>query len=176
MNQADIFKVAGVVTAVAGLWTAASAFLSFETTPEWIFFVGTVLTAFALYAVYAALAGPGGAVGLLGFALASVGNLSFLGEPVWGDMVFFVGGAIYALGLILLGITNLRAHVFSRWVGWLWIASVVAGIPGFAVESLMGMFFAIGGGALGAAFVLAGYELWARSAGEGVASERGMAG
>ncbi len=162
MNESDIFRVGGVVAAVAGLWTAVSAFLSFETTPAWVFFVGTVLTAYALYAVYAALAGAGGALGLLGFALASVGNLGFLGEPIWGDMVFTVGGGVYALGLILLGVTNLRVGTFSRWVGWLWIVSVVVGIPGFAVQSLMEVFFAAGGLALGLAFVLAGYQLWAR--------------
>jgi hypothetical protein len=81
---------------------------------------------------------------------------------LWGEIVFAIGGGLYALGLILLAVGSLKAGVFSRWVAWLWIASVVIGIPGFAVQSLMAVFFAAGGLAIGAAFVLAGYELWSR--------------
>lgn len=164
MKQESVMRIGGVVAALAGVWTAVSAFLPFESAPGWVFFVGTVLTVFALFAVYAAMAESAGALGLAGFAMASVGNLIFLGEGVWGDMVFPVGGGVYALGLILLGAASLRAGAFSRWVGWLWIASVVVGIPGFAVESLMGIFFAAGGLALGAAFALAGVALWQRPA------------
>lgn len=160
MNRKDIFRWAGLVTAAAGLWTVLTAFVSFEATAEWVFFVGSALTAFALFAVYAALAEAGGVFALLGFGAATVGNLMFLGESIWGDMAFAVGGGLYALGLILLGIASLRSSVFSRWVGWLWVASVVLGIPGFVVQSLMSTFFAAGGVALGAGFGLAGYDLW----------------
>lgn len=162
MSRSRILRLGGVVAAVAGLWTAATAFLSFEATPEWVYFVGTVLTVFALFTIYAALVELGGTVGLLGFALASAGNLMFLGEAVFGEMAFTVGGAVFALGLVLLGITNLRSRVFSPLVGWLWIASVALGLPGFALPSLMAAFFAAGGLTLGVGFALAGVELWQR--------------
>lgn len=165
MKQSDIFRLAGLVTVIAGLWTAGSAFLSFETTPGWVFFVGTVLSVFALFAVYAAQAESSAIWGLVGFVAATVGNILFLGEDIWGELVFAIGGGLYALGLILLGVGTLKAGVFSRWAAWLWIASVVLGIPGFAVQSLMALFFAAGGVALGAGFVLAGYELWAGRSG-----------
>ncbi len=161
MKQSDIFRLGGLVTIIAGLWTGASAFLSFETTPVWVFFVGTVLSAFALFAVYTAQAQASASWGLAGFVAASVGNLIFLAEGLWGEIVFAIGGGLYALGLILLA-GSLKAGVFSRWLAWLWVASVVIGIPGFAVPSLMALFFATGGLVLGAGFVLAGYELWAR--------------
>ena len=147
---------------IAGLWTGVSAFLPFEAAPGWVFFVGTVMSVFALFAVYAAQAQASATWGLAGFVAASVGNLVFLGEALWGEIVFAIGGGLYALGLILLAVGSLKAGVFSRWVAWLWIASVVIGIPGFAVQSLMAVFFAAGGLAIGAAFVLAGYELWSR--------------
>lgn len=162
MKQSDIFRLGGLVTLIAGLWTAVSAFLSFETTPGWVFFVGTVLSVFAMFAVYAAQVQASATWGLAGFVAASLGNLIFLGEGLWGEIAFAIGGGLYAIGLILLAVGSLKAGVFSRWVAWLWIASVIIGIPGFAVQSLMALFFAAGGLALGAAFVLAGYELWAR--------------
>ena len=147
---------------VAGLWSVVNAALPAETMSGLIFFVGSVLTIFALSVIYAAQAQASGLLGLVGFLLAAIGNFVFLGEGLWGDDVFVIGGGLYALGLILLGIASLKAGVFSRWVAWLWIASVVVGIPGFAVQSLMDLFFAAGGVALGAAFIWAGYELWAQ--------------
>jgi hypothetical protein len=162
MNQLDIVRLGGSVTLIAGLWTAMNALLPFETTPDWVFLAGTALTLVALFVVYAMQVRVGGLFGLAGFVLAVTGNFVFLGEGLLGDDAFVIGGGLYALGLILLGIASLRAGVFSRWVAWLWIASVVVGIPGFVVGSLMEVLFAAGGVALGAAFVLAGYELWAR--------------
>jgi len=162
MKPSDIFRLGGLVTMVAGLWSVVNAVLPLETTSGLIFFAGTVLAIFALFVIYAALAQASGLLGLAGFLTAVIGNFVFLGEGLWGDDVFEIGGGLYALGLILLGIASLKAGVFSRWVAWLWIASVVVGIPGFAVQSLMDLFFAAGGVALGAAFVLAGYELWAQ--------------
>ena len=163
MKQSDIFRLGGLVTMVAGLWSVVNAALPLETTSGLIFFAGSVLTIFALFVIYAAQAQPSGLLGLAGFLLAAIGNFVFLGEGLWGEDVFVIGGGLYALGLIVLGIANLKAGVFSRRVAWLWIASVVVGIPGFAVQSLMEIFFAAGGLALGAAFVLAGYQLWMQS-------------
>jgi hypothetical protein len=162
MKVSNIFRLGGLVTVVAGLWTAVNALLPFESTPGWVFVGATVLSIIALFVVYAVQVRVGGLLGLAGFVLAVTGNFVFLGEGLLGDNVFFIGGGLYALGLILLGSASLRAGVFSRWVGWLWIASVVVGIPGFVVGSLMEVLFAAGGVALGAAFVLAGYEVWAR--------------
>lgn len=162
MKQSNIIRLGGLVTAIAGLWTAVNALLPFERTPGWVFVGATVLSISALFVVYALQVRASGLLGLAGFVSATIGNFVFLGEGLLGDDVFFIGGGLYALGLILLGSASLRAGVFSRWVGWLWIASVVVGIPGFAVGSLMEVLFAAGGVVLGAAFVLAGYEVWAR--------------
>lgn len=162
MKQSDIFRIGGLVTMVAGLWSVVNAALPLETTSGLIFFAGSVLTIFALFVIYAAQVQASGLLGMVGFVVASIGNFVFLGEGLWGDDVFVIGGSMYGLGLILLGIASLKAGVFSRWVAWLWIASVAVGIPGFAVQSLMEIFFAAGGVALGAAFVWAGYELWAQ--------------
>lgn len=164
MKQSDIFRMGSLVTMVAGLWSVVNAALPLETTSGLIFFTGSVLTIFALFVIYAAQAQASGLLGLAGFLLAAIGNFVFLGEGLWGGDVFVIGGGLYALGLILLGIASLKADVFSRWVAWLWIASVVVGIPGFAVQSLMDLFFAAGGVVLGAAFMWAGYELWAQRA------------
>jgi len=161
MKQSDLFRMGGLVTMVAGLWAVVNAALPLETTSGLIFFAGSALTIFALFVIYAAQAQDSGLLGLAGFLLAAIGNFVFLGEGLWGDDVFVIGGGLYALGLILLGIASLKAGVFSRWVAWLWIASVVVGIPGFAVRTLMELFFAAGGVALAAAFLLAGYALWA---------------
>jgi hypothetical protein len=162
MKQLDIIRLGGLLTVIAGLWTAVNALLPFESTPGWVFLGVTVLSIVALLVVYAVQIRASGLLGLAGYVAATTGNFVFLGEGLLGDDVFFIGGGLYALGLILLGSASLRARVFSRWVGWLWIASVVVGIPGFAVGSLMELFFAAGGVALGAGFVLAGYEVWAR--------------
>lgn len=162
MKQSDIFRMGGLVTMAAGLWSVVNAAVPLETTSGLIFFAGSVLTIFALFVIYAAQAQASGPLGMAGFIVASIGNFVFLGEGLWGDEVFVIGGSLYALGLILLGIASLKAGVFSRWVAWLWIASVVVGIPGFAVQFLMDLFFAAGGVALGTAFLWAGYELWAQ--------------
>lgn len=162
MDKSDIFRLGGLAAILAGVWTAASSFVSFgDEGLAWLFFAGTVLSMFALFTVFAAQAEPSGAWGLGGFALASVGNILFLGETTWGEAMTVVAGTIYALGLVLLAVGTLRGGVFSRWVGWLWIGAVLVGLPAFAVPALTAAGFMLGGLAFGAAFVLAGYQLWA---------------
>jgi hypothetical protein len=70
-----------------------------------------------------------------------------------------MGGGLLVLGLAIVGVAQLRAHIGRRVSSIAWIVAFVAAIatviPGVASAA-----FAVTGVALGLAFIAAGVELW----------------
>jgi hypothetical protein len=97
-------------------------------------------------------------LGLIGFGVAMLGNLMLFFESL-----FMLAGAIYALGLIVLGIGALKAGKFPRWVPILWIVAPLVGAPGFFSESISNLFFILGAIVYGLGLIGAGYTLWTGS-------------
>ena len=118
-------------------------------------FIGSILVLLGLPGVYVRQAGRAGILGLLGFLFIWYVNLyqgviipftsvtiisqitahivpqsvaiATTPPPAWTPffMISLVG---QVLGILLLGIATLRAKVFSRWIGWLLIATLVMGL------------------------------------------------
>ncbi len=103
-----------------------------------------------------------GITGFLGFLFTIPGSVfltagsgNFAGVEFW-----MLGSMLSAVGIILLAIGTFSAEKFPRWVPWLWIGAVVAGLPSIFIPSLaltLGIF-----GSILAAIGMAGagYMLW----------------
>ena len=118
-------------------------------------FIGSILVLLGLPGVYARQAGRAGILGVLGFLFVWYVNLyqgviipftsvtiisqmtahlvpqsvtvATTPPPAWAP--FFLACLVgQVLGILLLGIATLRARVFSRWIGWLLIATLIIGL------------------------------------------------
>src|SRR5918995_4570423 len=124
-------------------------------TAHLLIFLGEICLLFGLPGLYASIAPRTGLLGLLGFVLYFFANAvlaSFVSayeafivpvlatEPTTSDLVARggaipssapfavlqeVGGLVYMLGLVLLGITVFRSQVMPRWTGALMAASPI---------------------------------------------------
>lgn len=120
-------------------------------------FIGSLLVLLGLPGMYARQAQRAGILGLLGFvsiwyivvlqgvivpftSVAIVPTLvnnpatrSLLNnESAFGFGPFFLVSMVAQIvGMLLLAIATLRANVFPRWIGWLFIATLVLGIVSF---------------------------------------------
>jgi hypothetical protein len=119
-------------------------------------FIGSVLVLLGLPGVYARQAKRAGILGLLGFLFLwyvtlyqgviipftsitivpelatnpATRTLATTPPPAFGPF-FLVSMVGEILGILLLAIATLRAKVFPRWIGWLLIATLVAGVVNF---------------------------------------------
>ncbi|GAC1301463.1 MAG: hypothetical protein NVSMB27_41770 [Ktedonobacteraceae bacterium] len=119
--------------------------------------IGSVLLLLGLPGIYARQARRVGIVGLLGFLLVWYVTLfqgvmvpfttvslipgliahqvtsSFATTPPATWVPFFMVSMVgQVLGILLLAIVTLRARVFSRWIGWLLVATLILGVVSFA--------------------------------------------
>lgn len=152
--------VGGVMNAIVSIVTPAAG-----SPLEWGFFLGGIANQFGLIGIYAFQVEGSGAMGLVGFLLAMVGNAYFTGGEasiggVDGTAVF---GSLFALGLLLLAASTLKAGKLPRWAPVMWIVAVLVGLPGAFVESLETLSFQLGAVAFGLGFIGAGYGLWSRA-------------
>lgn len=118
--------------------------------------IGSVLVLLGLPGVYARQAKRAGILGLLGFLFLwyvtliqgviipftsitivpelatnpATRTLATTSPPAFGPF-FLVSIMGETLGILLLAIATLRAKVFPRWIGWLLIATLVAGVVNF---------------------------------------------
>lgn len=126
------------------------------------YYAALVLAAPSLAALFGALAGIGGQTGLVGFALAAMGSVlygtgAFLVLPIAENIeaahdvwvygmarapVIPIGGAMFLIGVLLLGVAVSRGGAFARWSGI--ILAVGAGLW------LIAFFFSAGGAAIAA--------------------------
>jgi hypothetical protein len=115
----------------------------------WISIVAGILTLVGLPLVYRAFGKNAGATGLIGFIALFLALLIFTvvsnlivvifftnyvppktpsttpPAPDFIFLIFIVGGILLLIGVILLGITILRTHVFPHWTAWTLIAAGV---------------------------------------------------
>lgn len=160
MNSVNLIRWSGIASILAGLLGITVSFFD-ENTPSvftWIYIISNLLTILALIGIYLYQKDEAGLFGLLGFGVAMLGNLM-----LFIDDLYMVAGAVYAIGLIVLGISALKAGKFPRWIPLLWIVAPLIGSPGFFSESLANLFFFLGAVVYGLGFISAGYILWIRS-------------
>lgn len=98
---------------------------------------GTLMI-FGLMGVYAFQHAESGTAGFLGFVLTLAGTVLFTGASgeIFGMPAYLFGGSITAVGMIFLTVGTLSAAKFSRWIPAVWILSIVAYLPTFAIPSL----------------------------------------
>jgi uncharacterized membrane protein YhaH (DUF805 family) len=56
---------------------------------------------------------------------------ALVGPPPAMNIFFMVGVALGVIGALALGIATLRARVFARWIGVLFLLTVLAEVPSF---------------------------------------------
>jgi hypothetical protein len=162
MSISKFVRYSGAAAIVAGLFTVAGTVLELNPTPAlaWIYLISTLATIVALIGIYLYQKEAAGTLGLAGFAVALLGNLLlFFPNPA-------IGGSVFALGLVLIGLAILRANTFSKWIPWLWIFAPIFAVFGFAVPSMQAPLFLFGAVASGLGFLGVGTRMW--SAAEGV--------
>ena len=66
-------------------------------------------------------------LGTLGFLVALAGNLLlFIPNPS-------IGGSVFALGLVILGISALMSNTLPKWASGLWVIAPLIGVLGFVL-------------------------------------------
>lgn len=148
--------------------------------------VGGILILLGLPGIYARLAERAGIIGLLGFVgvwyvtlvqsvLLAFGNLTMISAmaagfvprraatvmtppPAWGPF-FILSMVCEVLGILLLAIAILRTGIFPRWIGWVFVATLVLGVGGLvpgvpdAVSTLVGIVATVAVGSIGFALL-----------------------
>lgn len=156
MSTSDFIRWSGIAAILAGVFTLAGTILELNPTPSltWIYLVLTLTTIIALVGIYIYQKESAGTLGLVGFIVALAGNLLlFLPDPI-------IGGSVYALGLLLVGVAALKADSFPHWIPWLWVAAPLIGIPGFMLPDLESILFLLASAAFAFGFFGAGYSMW----------------
>jgi hypothetical protein len=168
IDTKDLFKLSGAASVLAGLLTILGSLIAVSGGNEsltWIFGLGNIFTLFALIGIYGVQAVKSGWLGLVGFILASAGNMLLVGgeQQTLAGMDFVVlGSSVSSLGLIILATAMLRSNVFPKFVAMLWILAPLVGIPGMMAGGLENFFVAMAGVVFGLGFVTAGYYLFTR--------------
>ena len=164
----DIFTLSGIASILAGVLTILGSLIAFTGGNEsliWIFGLGNIFTLFALIGIYGVQVEKSGWIGLVGFILASTGNMLLVGgegQTLAGINFIMLGSSISSLGLILLAAGTFRSKAFPRLVPVLWILAPLVGIPGMAAGGLASLFVALAGVIFGSGFIAAGYYLFIR--------------
>lgn len=174
MSRASLLRWSGLAVIVAAgvslitkgpLGDAVLPFLRTELgeSASLLYVAGHIFMLFGFMGIYAHQHEKSGVLGFAGFVVAVVG-INFLGVlgEVAGMESYVLGGSILALGVLLLAGGLWIANEFPRWVPGLWVLSVVVGIPGFAIESLMELSIMIAAVVFAVGFGGAGYVLWSK--------------
>jgi hypothetical protein len=169
IDTKDLFKMSGAASVLAGLFTILGSLIAASGGNEsltWIFGLGNIFTLFALIGIYGVQAEKSGWLGLVGFILASAGNMFLVGgdgQTLAGMNFVVLGSSVSSLGLIVLAAATLRSKVFPKYVPLLWILAPLVGIPGMISGGLANLFVALAGVIFGLGFVTAGYYLFTRN-------------
>jgi hypothetical protein len=156
MSTSKFIRYSGAAAIVAGLFTVIGTILELNPTPAlgWIYLVSTLTTMVTLVGIYLYQRGTAGTLGLIGFLVSLLGNLLlFFPNPA-------IGGSIFALGLVLIGVAILRANSFSKWIPWLWIVAPIIAVFGFIQPTVEAPLFLFGAVASGLGFLGAGMKMW----------------
>lgn len=166
IDKGELFKWSGAASILAGIFTILGSFIASSGGNEsltWIFGLGNIFTLFALIGIYGVQAETSGWLGLVGFILASAGNMLLVGgdqQTLAGMNFVLLGSSVSSLGLIILAAATLRSKVFPKVVPLLWILAPLVGIPGMISGGLANFFVAMAGVIFGLGFVAAGYYLF----------------
>ncbi|MFN2160212.1 MAG: hypothetical protein ACK2TW_09700 [Anaerolineales bacterium] len=169
VSKKDLFWLSGAASILAGILTVIGSLIASSGgngSLTWIFGLGNIFTLFALIGIYGVQVGKSGWWGLIGFVLASTGNLLLVGgeEQTLAGMNFvLLGSSFSSLGLILLAIGSLRSRAFPRLAPFLWILAPLVGIPGMIAGGLANLFVTLAGVIFGLGFIAAGYYLFTRN-------------
>jgi hypothetical protein len=166
MRDGTLYRLSGLSLRIAGLCTALfwllalpiGSFVGADATrhPLWIpsqlmHVAGALFALFGLVGLYAAQRRRAGQLGLVGFALAVLGTILFLGDGLialiifpavadrapellaadgalnrgWVLVAFIVIAATTMIGYVTFGVASLRAGLFPRGAVILWIVGAV---------------------------------------------------
>ena len=159
MSNSQFIRYSGIAAILAGLLTVTGTILEENPTSAliWIYLGSTLTTIMALTGIYLYQKEAAGTLGLIGFSVAILGNLLlFIPDPT-------IGGSIYALGLVLLGVAILKAETFAKWIPWIWIIAPFVAIIGFIVPTLKAILILFGAVASAVGFLGVGVKLWTGS-------------
>jgi hypothetical protein len=159
MTTSNLIRWSGLTAIAAGVLNVLDA----KWHPPWMTTLMAVVTVFALIGIYAVQAKASGRLGFAGYVVATAGYVVMPGvsNTIVGSLPsYIVGASLGAVGLVLLAVGSLSAHVFPRWVPGMWIAAVVIGLPSLAEPSLADLLGILGAAVGGAGLAGAGYILW----------------
>ncbi|MFQ5942278.1 MAG: hypothetical protein ACE5JF_01870 [Anaerolineales bacterium] len=139
MSRYELTRWSGLAGLVSGLLIIAGAIALQFTEPivtGTLFASGHILLFFLLSGVYSVQYSATGYVGLLGYVIATVGNAlliaaaaSFMLSRVEiAEEIFPVAspvtGILFAIGLLLLALSNSRVRALPSWPGWLMFVGI----------------------------------------------------
>lgn len=160
MTTGKLIRWSGLASILAGLWTIVTPFAPVDSAQMDYFALGTILMVFTATGVYSVQVQESGWWGFAGYLGVIIGEVLFMvgGSPQ--DLMGVFAGSLYAVGLLLLAIGTWRADVLSKRGPMLWLAAIVIGLPGYAIESLTDILIATASVAFGLGFILVGIELF----------------
>lgn len=163
MTTSNLIRWSGLAAMAAGVLNVLDSI--FEPLP-WLTMVMAVVTIFALIGIYVVQAEASGRLGFAGYLLATAGYVFMAGtsSTIGSVPSYLVGASLSAVGLVLLAVGSLSAHVFPRWVPGMWVAAVVIGLPSLLEPSLATLLGILGAAAIGVGLAGAGYVLWTSGA------------
>ena len=153
-------RLAGACAIAGGLLRIAAAFAPGHVPEGWtqpLYLATDILMTFGLLGVYARWRDDLGWSGFAGFVLSIVGVMivrTYGGEA----QGYAIGAALWSIGMLLIGGSNLFGGGMPKLASWLWVGSFVVGALGVVVRDRTNS-LVIAGVAFGAAFVVAGLGL-----------------
>jgi len=163
MNDATLFRLAGLAAVVAGALRIGTSFLTWDPAAAWQELLATgidVLLLFGLMGIYLAHRAALGWPGLAAFILAETGIGSIIGPDTvaFGVDTYQAGVVAISIGLALFAIVMLIRRSGSAAAAIFWILSLAMGVAGgFVGQAAFGFF--LGGILFGLGFVAAGLAL-----------------
>jgi hypothetical protein len=155
----------GVLTIFASSIETAGAFL--ETVPtatmDAAYVLSNILALVAFTGVYIIQRKEAGLLNLVGYLIILFANILMVvgGAVLSAEQSIMIGGSLYALGGIIIGIATLKAGLFPRWIPMLWILTPVIGLPGFILGGMASPLLLFAGSILfSIALVGAGAVMW----------------
>ena len=163
MNDATLFRLAGLAAVTAGALRIGTSFLTWDSAAAWQELLATgidVLLLFGFMGIYLAHRVALGWAGLAAFVLAETGIGSIIGPDTvaFGVDTYQAGVVAISIGLALSGTVMLIRRAGSPAAAVCWILSLAAGVGGGLVgQGAFGFF--LGGILFGLGFVAAGLAL-----------------